>query len=194
MRFINTLIATLLSLLVLLSPVRGIFGGGKKEQQDNADLSAKETVALGLNAMYESMKDPNSMKEAMEMLNDPATRKEVEKLMSDPEFKKEMEKLQNNPVYRQAMEGAKEMFADAGKAARIQREVAAATGTMSDAELGMSELMKASKNPKLIAEALESMKDPEIAAEVSAPYSMMNVSSSVNRQICNRLIIIRFKP
>ena len=39
--------------------------------------------------------------------------------------------------------------------------------TISSAELGMMELARSVKNPKLLAQAMEDLKDPEIAAQVS---------------------------
>jgi len=37
---------------------------------------------------------------------------------------------------------------------------------LSDVELGIAELAKAAKNPKMLADAMEALKDPEVAREV----------------------------
>ena len=42
--------------------------------------------------------------------------------------------------------------------------------TISDAELGLRELQKTLKDPKALAEAMEMLKDPEIAKEVRLQY------------------------
>jgi hypothetical protein len=68
-----------------------------------------------------------------------------------------------------AIQGAKDML-DPQRAANIQSQMSAhKEDELSDAALGLQEMMKASKNPKMLADAMEMMKDPEIAAEVD-PY------------------------
>jgi hypothetical protein len=41
---------------------------------------------------------------------------------------------------------------------------------MSDAQLGIAKLAEAAKNPKMLADAMEMLKDPEVAAEVFFLY------------------------
>jgi uncharacterized protein YjgD (DUF1641 family) len=48
----------------------------------------------------------------------------------------------------------------------INTESESETEVLSDAELGMKELGKSLKDPRILAEALEMLKDPEIAREV----------------------------
>jgi uncharacterized protein YjgD (DUF1641 family) len=162
MRFI-----TLLLLLVISAPsVTFAFFGGRKDKEDDQKIGAKESVALGVDMMMQAASDPRALKEAMSALNDPATRREVESMMADPAFRKEMEKMKSNPVYMNAIQGAKDML-DPQRAAHIQSQMAAhEEADLSDASLGMQEMIKAAKNPKMLADAMEMMKDPETAAEV----------------------------
>jgi hypothetical protein len=150
-----------------LSFTNGFFG--KKDKEEDKKIGAKDSVALGIDMMMQAAGNPAQLKEAMAMLNDPATRKEVESMMADPAFRKEMEKMKSNPVYMNAIQGAKDML-DPQRAANIQSQMSAhKEDELSDAALGLQEMMKASKNPKMLADAMEMMKDPEIAAEVD-PY------------------------
>lgn len=166
----------LLSLLLLLCCINSSSGffGGKKEKDDDNSIGAKESVALGVDMMMKAASDPATLKDAMSMLDDPATRKEVEKMMADPAFKKEMEKMKSNPVYMNAIQGAKDML-DPQRAANIQSQMSAHESSgLTDAALGMQEMMKASKNPKMLADAMEMMKDPEIAAEVAVKFDSVS--------------------
>lgn len=141
--------------------------GAKKDRDEDKKIGVKESVALGVDMMMQAASDPNTLKEAMSALNDPATRKEVESMMADPAFRREMEKMKSNPVYMNAIQGAKDML-DPQRAAHIQSQISTQQETdLSDAALGMQEMMKAAKNPKMLADAMEMMKDPETAAEVS---------------------------
>lgn len=47
---------------------------------------------------------------------------------------------------------------------------------ISDAQLGLQELAKAARNPKALVEAMEMLKDPEIAAEVGVSRLLANPS------------------
>ena len=153
-------------LLICTSNVVDGFFGAKKEKEEQK-IGAKESVALGIDMMMQAASDPSSLKEAMSMLNDPATRKEVESMMADPAFKKEMEKMKNNPVYMNAVQGAKEVLEPQRVASSRGKMAAQEVEELSDAELGMQQMMKAAKDPKMIADAMEMMKDPETAAQVA---------------------------
>lgn len=159
------IIALSLIVLTCTSNVVNGFFGGKKEKEEQK-IGAKESVALGIDMMMQAASDPASLKEAMSMLNDPATRKEVESMMADPAFKKEMEKMKNNPVYMNAVQGAKEVLEPQRGAGSRGRAASPEVEDLSDADLGMQQMMKAAKDPKMIAEAMEMMKDPETAAQV----------------------------
>ena len=153
---------TLFLILVITTSTATAFFGGKKDKEEK--INAKDSVALGVDMMMQAASDPRAMKEAMSALNDPATRKEVEAMMADPAFRKEMEKMKSNPVYMNAIQGAKDML-DPQRAANIQSQMSD-HDEISDAALGMQEMIKASKNPKMLADAMEMLKDPETAAEV----------------------------
>lgn len=170
----------LLSSLLLLctsNVVNGFFGG--KKEKEEKKIGAKESVALGIDMMMQAASDPSSLKEAMSMLNDPATRKEVESMMADPAFKKEMEKMKNNPVYMNAVQGAKEMLVPQPGANSRGKTAPQEVEEISDADLGMQQLMKAAKDPKMIADAAKMMEDPEIAAQVSIHWLLSSMSITI---------------
>lgn len=161
------LIGLVVILIICASNFTGALFGAKKDRDEDKKIGVKESVALGVDMMMQAASDPNTLKEAMSALNDPATRKEVESMMADPAFRREMEKMKSNPVYMNAIQGAKDML-DPQRAAHIQSQISTQQETdLSDAALGMQEMMKAAKNPKMLADAMEMMKDPETAAEVS---------------------------
>jgi uncharacterized protein YjgD (DUF1641 family) len=116
--------------------------------------------------------NPTAMKETLALLSDPSTRAELEELMRDPAFQKEMEKLKSNPVYMNALQSAKEMFDNPEKLATLHSQMAAKVnevnedGATSDVALGIQELSKAAKNPKMLADAMEMLKDPDVVKEV----------------------------
>ena len=65
-------------ILCFISESYGFFGFGKKKEEKKKDeISAKDTVALGMDALYRSSQDPKILKEAMDSLKDPETMKEV---------------------------------------------------------------------------------------------------------------------
>ena len=79
---------------------------------------------------------------------------EVEKMMKDPAFIKEMERIKQDPLFANAMQQAKDMYSDPAKAARMMSELsaqaAAATASKkSDVQLGMEEIARTAKNPKV---------------------------------------------
>ena len=119
----------------------------------------------------ESTVEATLLKDSMAALKDPATMKEVEKLMSDPAFIKEMEKIKSDPNFAGAVQSAKDLYGNYVKAAQVFGQLNSRTpkegGILSDAQLGMHELSKAMKNPAMLAEAMELLKDPETAAEVT---------------------------
>ena len=104
--------------------------------------------------------------------------KEVEKLMKDPEFVSEIENLKNDPQFIRQFSAASDMYNDPLKQARVMGQIRAHQAIeekerqqqqqhqQSDVELGLSELAKAAKNPKMLADAMEALKDPEVAREV----------------------------
>lgn len=160
-----------------------LFGKKKQEErQENEKFSSQESLALGLDALNKAATDPAALRETMAMLDDPETLKEVQALMKDPNFVAEMNKLKENPGFVKAMESAKELYSDPEKAIKVQAELSAAAQQLqmtgirlvtttcgswkwlsptshydmyyADAELGIMELAKSAKNPKMLAEGL----------------------------------------
>ena len=89
-----------------------------------------------------------------------------------------MERLQSDPMFKSAVENAKSMYGSPEKAAEVIGQLDKSRNQMnqmqndvkeklSDAQLGMQELAKSAQDPKVMAEAMEMLKDPEIAKEVS---------------------------
>ena len=149
---IPKLYVVLLLLLSLLStPTTALFGGGEQKKKEEA---ATDSLKEGL----ELLKDPKNVREAMMQLNDPATKREVDRMLADPTFRKQLERMKSDPAYRATIDGTKAALADPDNAAG--REVNQDGDAVSDAQLGMSELAKAAKDPKLMAEAMNMMKDP----------------------------------
>lgn len=67
------------------------------------------------------------------------------------------------------LQGAKDMYSNPETAARVQAQLIEAASELkqeSDIDIGLRELAKAAKNPKMLADAMEMLKDPEIAKEV----------------------------
>ena len=166
---------------VLLVDVSGSYFGNKRKkekQQPQAgefpdENKAKDTIDEGVDTLLATAQDPKLLKDAMAALKDPSTMKEVEKLMSDPAFIREMEKIKSDPQFASSVQSAKELYNDAAKAAKTFGELGARAnkgglhnGRPSDAQLGMSELAKIAKNPQMMADALQMLKDPETVAEV----------------------------
>ena len=140
--------------------IEGKFGGRRK---DDSDL---DEVING------ATRDPQVLKDAMRALKDPSTMREVEKLMSDPAFIKEMERLKTDAKFASAVESAKSLYNDADRAAKVFGDLSAQAANrreagVSDAQLGMSELSKAAKDPQMLVDAMQIMQDPEIAMEVN---------------------------
>lgn len=135
----------------------------------------KSTIAAGMDTLRSTATDPSAFRDALESLNDPETLKEVRKLMDDPNFKKEMEILKNDPMFLSAAEKARTVFEDPQKAAELVSELSKMNrDKASDAQLGLAELGKAAKDPKLLAEAMEMLKDPTISAEVVRKWSTLH--------------------
>lgn len=59
-------------LLVSICNTNALFGS-KKEENKNEKISAKDSLALGLESMMKMGNDPQAMKEYAEMLKDPNT-------------------------------------------------------------------------------------------------------------------------
>jgi len=165
-----------------MSTTDAFFGGGKKKKEEDKKKEmpkGKDAVAAGMDSIRKTAQDPRLMKDAMEALQDPETMKEVQQLMNDPEFIKEMERIKSDPQFANAVQSAKEMYSDPEKAAQVlgqlKSQSAAANGAKrqpkTDAQLGLQELAKTAANPKMLADAMEMLKDPETATEVRA---MMN--------------------
>lgn len=111
------------------------------------------------NAGYEylkaSMRDPSMIKEAAMLLKDPENVKLIQQLANDPKFKQQVQRLKEDPTFQSTLDTAKAYLNNPNSAKQ-----------MTDVELGLSELAKTARNPKFLAEALQDLKDPEIAAEV----------------------------
>eukprot|EP01031_Cornospumella_fuschlensis_P033095 gene33095-40034_t len=128
--------------------------------------SSKEDDAF-LKEFKKFMKDPKALQETYAQLQNPESLQQVQAMMRDPSFLSEVNRLKSNPLYKDALASVQEMYSDPAKAAKFLSAMSAARrDEMSTAQLGMSELSKVAKNPKLMAEALEDLKNPEIAAEV----------------------------
>ena len=154
----NIWILLVLLLFISINHVNAFFGGKKDKENKKDDISAKETLALGIESMMKNANDPQALKEIQDMLKDPEAMAEVQKLMKDPSFVKEIEKLKENPLYQNAMQQAAELYQDPQRAAEIlemkRQAEAQLEEQLSDAELGIRELQKAAKNPKMLAEAM----------------------------------------
>lgn len=165
------LILLLLVIFISINNTDAFFGGKKKE--DKKEISAKDSLVLGIESLMKSSNDPNALLEIQGMLKDPEALAQVQKMMKDPEFQQEMERLKSNPVYANAMAQAADLYNNPTRAAEIlemkrQAETLNPEDELTDAELGFKELQKAAKNPKMLAEAMEMLKDPEIQKEVQA--------------------------
>lgn len=149
-------------------------------------MNSKDTARLGMESLLEVSQDPLAMKELMSSLDDPETMKEVEKLMKDPTFISEIENLKNDPQFIRQFSAASDLYNDPLKQARVMGQIRAHQAIQekerqqqqqqhhqSDVELGLSELAKAAKNPKMLADAMEALKDPEVAREVGSKSQMM---------------------
>lgn len=119
----------------------------------------------------ERLAPPGGVKEAMEILFDSATIRDVQALMNDPDFVRQMEQLKSNPQNADAVKSAKDLFLDEAKAASLFSQIARRDGEraslgLTDAQLGMTELKRAAKDPTILSETLEMLKDPSVVAEV----------------------------
>lgn len=169
-------------------------------------MNSKDTARLGMESLLEVSQDPLAMKELMSSLDDPETMKEVEKLMKDPTFISEIENLKNDPQFIRQFSAASDLYNDPLKQARVMGQIRAHQAIQekerqqqqqhhqSDVELGLSELAKAAKNPKMLADAMEALKDPEVAREVgSKSQMMMEMMMTINYtiiQLAKMMIII----
>ena len=102
----------------------------------------------------------------METLNDPNVREEVKKMMADPDLREKIEKLKKDPKFMENVADAKKTMESK---AYIEAEPAVPpdySDQKKNVQVGLQGLGEMSKNPKLLAEAMESLKDPEIAKEV----------------------------
>jgi len=155
--------------LPLLRPANCLFGfGDKKKEKENS----KSDVQMGLEAMREGLSDPQAMKETLSMLKDPETMAEVKKMMNDPKFIADMERLKQDPKFVESMKHAHKMASDPQTAGRLTRELkeemlaARRQDARSDAEIGLSGLAAASQDPRVLKDAMDSLKDPSVRAEV----------------------------
>lgn len=122
-----------------------------------AKSSKKEDDAF-LKEFQKFMKDPKALQDTYAQLKNPESLQQVQAMMKDPGFLSEVNRLKSNPLYKDALTSVKEMYNDPAKAAKFLSAMSAARREeMSTAQLGMSELSKVAKNPKLMAEALEVM-------------------------------------
>jgi tripartite-type tricarboxylate transporter receptor subunit TctC len=127
---------------------------------------------MGLEAMREGLSDPTAMKETLQMLKDPETMAEVKKMMNDPKFIADMERLKQDPKFVESMKHAHKMASDPQTAGRLTRELkeemlaARREDTRSDAEIGLAGLASASQDPRILKDAMDSLKDPSVRAEV----------------------------
>lgn len=181
-------ISSFIFITCLLSTSIAFFGKNKEVVKDedknkvNNKMNSKDTARLGMESLLEVSQDPLAMKELMSSLNDPETMKEVEKLMKDPAFVSEIENLKNDPQFIRQFSAASDMYNDPLKQARVMGQIRAHQAIeekerqqqqqhqQSDVELGLSELAKAAKNPKMLADAMEALKDPEVAREVCSKF------------------------
>ena len=177
------LLSSFIIIAFLLSTSIAFFGKNKEADKDedknkiNKKMNSKDTARLGMESLLEVSQDPLAMKELMSSLDDPETMKEVEKLMKDPAFISEIENLKNDPQFIRQFSAASDLYNDPLKQARVMGQIRAHQAIQekerqqqqhhqSDVELGLSELAKAAKNPKMLADAMEALKDPEVAREV----------------------------
>lgn len=164
----------ILFLFIIFSGTDALFGFGEKDKEKEKKKSA---VELGLETMRETFADPQAMKETLDLLKDPGTMEEVRKLMQDKQFIKDMERLQKDPKYKQAMEKANSFAKDPLNSANLLHDLKDGAkdiqGMMnddaekkSDVEIGLSGLAAAAQDPRILKDAMDSLKDPETAAEV----------------------------
>lgn len=152
MQLLLFLLSTLLLGCLLFNGVQA----AKKSKEDDRSNA-------GLDALKETLADPQALRAAYERLKDPKVLREVQAMMDDPRFLSTLSKLKEDPSFHQTLEAAAEMFGDPGKTAQILSEI---NEELSDANIGLKELARTARNPKLLAEAMEDLKNPEIAKEV----------------------------
>jgi hypothetical protein len=93
-------------------------------------------------------------------------------MMKDPAFLKEMERIKSDPKFANAVQSAKNMYTSRAPppTPEVLGQVNKGKREQTDAQLGLAELAKTTADPKLLAEAMEMLKDPETAAEVSEEH------------------------
>ena len=102
----------------------------------------------------------------MDSLNDPNVREEVKKMMADPDFRGKIEKLKKDPKFMENMADAKKVMESEAYVEAEPQVPPDYSDQKRNVEVGLKGLGEMSKDPKLLAEAMESLKDPEIAKEV----------------------------
>jgi hypothetical protein len=154
----KALIVVLLVLLVVSSSA--FLNSRRKREHDESE---------GEENMHKIRKH-NAVKEALESLRDPSIMREVEMLMNDPDFVRQMEQIKSDPKAIHAVKSAKDLYKDSERAAEVfnglSKQAVRNTGDLSNAQLGMMELLRAGKDPKVLSDAMEMLKDPAAAKEV----------------------------
>lgn len=87
---------------------------GLKVPQHGVDksLNGAQNAALGMQALQESLQNPNAMAQAMEMMKDPSMMSEVQKMMSDPDFRRQLQDMAAQPELKAMLgQGAEQMQA-----------------------------------------------------------------------------------
>lgn len=87
---------------------------GLKTPQHGVDksLDGAQNAALGMQALQESLNNPNAMAQAMELMKDPSMVAEVEKMMSDPDFRRNLQEMAAQPELKAMLgQGAEQMQA-----------------------------------------------------------------------------------
>ena len=165
-------------LSLLLFNVDAFFAGRKKK-----DDEIRASVEAGVEMMGRA--DANTMRDLREMMQDPAMVQEAQKMMKDPAFlkgestnhyqrrnkqKREYQKRESSPNYYNYISEVEKLKSDPaflsmmqGQQARAKSSQMGVTGEaseegneqLSDAELGLRELGKAARDPKLMQEAME---------------------------------------
>ena len=75
-------ILLVLVLFISINHTNAFFGGKKDKENKKDDISAKETLALGIESMMKNANDAQALKEIQDMLKDPQAMAEVQKPVS----------------------------------------------------------------------------------------------------------------
>lgn len=87
---------------------------GVKVPQHGVDksMNGAQNAALGMQALQESINNPNAMAQAMELMKDPSMMAEAQKMMSDPEFRRQLQAMAEKPELKAMLgQGAEQMHA-----------------------------------------------------------------------------------